>query len=393
MSLATAGHDVEILGVWYTVTGTHHDILLLQQGVWNYCPVLDCHPRGWIGKVKNIWMRSQTSLARKLYKNKGIFTPELLGYGIRALLRAALDRRADLTIVHSEGGLWIGQRLRKAGLRVGVDFEDWFSEDMSQEAQIHRPLERLRAMEQEMLRCCRYSVTTSKVMAASMADRYDAPMPHVVYNAFPWSEREALDQRFKDRTPNRQKATLHWFSQTMGPGRGLELLFSALPHIRIPVEIHLRGESSASAGEWMRQQIPELWQSQVFVHPVVPNHELLSRISEHDIGLSLDDTTIMSRDLTVTNKFFQYVLAGLPVIATATRGQREVLDAFPDAGRLVPPGDARFLATTIHDFVKDAGRLAAHKKAALELARTRYCWEKQVPVVCTAVEEALQEKI
>ncbi|MEO5372346.1 MAG: glycosyltransferase [Magnetococcus sp. DMHC-1] len=390
MALLAAGHDVEILGVWSSQAWVERDALLMQEGIWHFQPALDFRPQGWRGMVKNIGVRLQSRWARELFRRRGRVTPALLGYGVHHLLRAALARRADLTIVHAEGGLWVGEQLRQAGLRVGVDFEDWFSEDLTAAMRQSRPLTFLRRLEQDALRNCRYALTTSHALAASLAERYETPAPQVVYNVFPWADRETLDTLALDRPPGRQRVSLHWFSQTLGPGRGLEFLFAALPHMRIPVEIHLRAQDSPGSREWLARQLSPVWRERVFVHPLVPNRDLLSRIAEHDVGLSLDDTVIPSRDLTVTNKLFQYLLAGLFIVATDTRGQREILGDHPEAGILVPSGDARHLAAALDELAGNPLRLAAGRKAALELAKSRYCWELQAPVVVEAVERALQ---
>ena len=49
---------------------------------------------------------------------------------LKPYLRKAQHIRADLTIVHSEAGLWVGKQLIQKGYAVGVDFEDWFSRDL-----------------------------------------------------------------------------------------------------------------------------------------------------------------------------------------------------------------------------------------------------------------------
>ncbi|PON16127.1 hypothetical protein C2W62_20105, partial [Candidatus Entotheonella serta] len=82
------------------------------------------------------------------------------------------------------------------------------------------------------------------------------------------------------------------------------------------------------------------------VHTTLPNRELLSRIAEHDIGLALEQCDCPSRDLTITNKLFQYLLGGLALIATQTQGQAEAI-AKAQCGQLVPPDDTATLAEAI----------------------------------------------
>jgi glycosyltransferase involved in cell wall biosynthesis len=141
------------------------------------------------------------------------------------------------------------------------------------------------------------------------------------------------------------------------------------------VEVHLRGNCSPQNRLWLTQQIPTAWADFVHTHATVPNAELPARIAENDIGLALEQTTPPSRNLTVTNKLFQYLQAGLAVIATDTAGQREVFQQYPTIGHLVKSGDAIALATAIEDLVCNPTQLRAAKAAARHAAKARFCWE------------------
>src|SRR5437868_12041914 len=58
----------------------------------------------------------------------------------------------------------------------------------------------------------------------------------------------------------------HWFSQTIGPGRGLEMLLKCLPYIKVPSEIHLRGGYPSSAQQWLEPLIPNEWRERSEEH-------------------------------------------------------------------------------------------------------------------------------
>src|SRR5262249_32781020 len=147
---------------------------------------------------------------------------------------------------------------------------------------------------------------------------------------FQWSERSRIDGVLKDRR-NLHIPSIHWFSQTLGPGRGLEKLLAALPLVQHAAEIHLRGNPAAGFETWLRDRVPENWRERIFFHGLVSNEELLSRIAEHDIGFAGEGTYCRSRDLTVTNKILHYLLGGLVVVASDTTGQREVASQTPEA--------------------------------------------------------------
>ena len=182
--------------------------------------------------------------------------------------------------------------------------------------------------------------------------------PTVVYNAFPWSDRDSIDGLSKDRG-DRRLPSIHWFSQTLGPGRGLEDLVAALPLLKSETEVHLRGRPALGFENWLIQRIPEGWRARIKVHQSVSNSELLSRIAEHDIGFAGETSSIRSRNLTVTNKILLYLLGGLAVVASETAGQREVALQAPGSVLLYPSGDASALASCLDELLGVGNALAS----------------------------------
>jgi glycosyltransferase involved in cell wall biosynthesis len=384
-ALANAGHDVTVRGFWFDPELVKRDRILIANKKWRFEPIIDFQPTH---RLNNWSIRLQSRLAKEQFQRFGTFSPGLLGYGAKAMLKVARQTRADLTIVHSEAGLWVGNQLLNEGFRVGVDFEDWFSEDLLPAARATRPIAQLKKLESRLARECTYCLTTSHALAEALAEAYQTPKPTVIYNAFSWAERSQIDNQKRDRQ-NLKLPSLHWFSQTIGPGRGLETLFQALPHLTIPVEIHLRGNYPESARQWLEPLVTSEWRDRIFIHPTVANAELLSRIAEHDVGLALEYTDILSRNLTVTNKLFQYLQAGLAVIATDTAGQREILSQQPAIGRLIPNNDPVALALALKDLLCDSEKLTAVKAASLQAAKEQFCWEKQAEILLEAAELAL----
>ena len=96
-----------------------------------------------------------------------------------------------------------------------------------------------------------------------------------------------------------------------------------------------------------------------------------------------------SRDLTVTNKILQYLLAGLAVVASDTSGQREVAARAPGAVRVYPSGDSRSLALAVDGLLSSRETLGRGKAAALEAARRTYCWEQNAEALTQSVRNAV----
>jgi glycosyltransferase involved in cell wall biosynthesis len=372
-ALAQAGHEVTIAGFWFDPELIKRDQLLIANKKYQFEPIIDFRPTR---KFNNLAVRMKSRVSLEQFRRFGIFSPGLLGFDPTAMLKFARQAKADLTIVHSEAGLWVGDRLLNEGFKVGVDFEDWFSEDLPPAARVSRPIAKLKILESRLARDCTYCLTTSHVLAEAIAEAYSVPKPTVIYNSFPWSERLQLDGKKLDRQ-NLNIPSLHWFSQTIGAGRGLETLFQALEYVRTPLEVHLRGNYPETSRQWLESLIPIEWKKNIFIHPTVPNHELLSRIAEHDIGLALECPNIFSRNLTITNKFFQYLQAGLAVIATDTDGQNEILSQYSQVGLLIPSDDPIALGEAVNILVLNSQEMVNSKDFSLLIAQDKLSWESQ----------------
>lgn len=138
-------------------------------------------------------------------------------------------------------------------------------------------------------------------------------------------------------------------------------------------------------------QVPERWRDRIFFHVPVPNDELLSRIAEHDIGFAGEMKFCRSRDLTVTNKMLQYLLGGLAIVASDTKGQIEIANRALDAVRLYPSGQPSQLAVCLNDILGSPEKLQTAKIASLHAAEQHFCWERQEASLLRAVEQALSE--
>lgn len=314
-----------------------------------------------------------------------------LGPGAPELLAEARALRADLTMVHSEPGLWIGKRLLGEGLRVGVDFEDWFSRDQLPADRSGPVRDWLAALERHHLRYAHCTVATTSVMAEALSraagmDRRPAVVPNC---APPWH----LDRH----GPNDERhvpagtVSLYWVSQTIGPGRGLEVLARALERLDGPWQLCLRG-ALRGHGAWLEKTFPPGVLSRIKILEPVPNRELLSRARAHHIGLALEQPYCDNKDLTASNKLLEYLAAGLAVVCTATRGQLEVLNGAPCAGKSVPPGDDVALAEALQTWIGDPAGLAAARTAAAAAAAVpsgAWHWDRHAQVLLGALAKGV----
>jgi glycosyltransferase involved in cell wall biosynthesis len=387
-TLTGAGYDVEVIGGWFDEILKTRDQELLKRLDIKFTPVVDF-------VENNGSRRFAARLRRKLGElaqvNVGLENSAQLGMFVPALRRATRESRADLLITHSEPAMAaVTTAVRKSFRRIGVDMEDWFSEDGAPEDRRRRPVRLLRSFEQSLLNLGAHTSCPSRAMSDALAAEFSCHPPAVIYNAFEWSERTTLDGQIKDRK-NAQLPSIHWYSQTIGLGRGLEDLFAALPYLQHEAEIHLRGKPKADFEESLTR-VPREWRARIFVHDLVTNEELLSRIAEHDIGFAGEMKYSRSRDLTVTNKILHYLLAGLAVVASDTAGQKEISNQANDAVAIYPSGDSKALADHLNVLLASPEKLRVAKAAALLAAEQTFCWEQQAPVLLESINSSFDRE-
>ena len=372
-ALAAAGHKVEVLGSGVSQEYRERDAKLAQGKKWKFTGLLAGQSA--YGKFMQ---RAKRFLGNEAHRLLGRENRWQLGPMAEALLKEGRKRRADLYIAHSEAGMWAAEQLRREGHRVGVDLEDWYSEDLLAEARKGRPIQLLKTLEKDLLCHGSYSSCTSEAMADALVKEYGCRRPTVIRNVFPIKDREGLDGKWKDRPgmaqwmerndptaerPKEAPVSIHWFSQTVGPGRGLEILFEALEGMEGNWELHLRGNLKGYE-KWLEGVCPAQVRNKLTVHELVGNEELLSRIAEHDIGYAGELKEPPSRDLTITNKVFQYLQGGLAVVASDTAGQKEATREADGGISLFSPERVEELRERLNELLSDPKDLFSQRKKA-----------------------------
>ncbi len=296
----------------------------------------------------------------------------------RELAELAASEKADLYIGHYPTGLAAAAYAASHWqAKLGYDVEDLYTEV----GHTDKKRKRIKLIESRYLPYCSYVSCVSELIADEIVKRYNIPSPIIIHNVFPWSERDKIDGKIKDRRGS--ALSLYWYSQIIGADRGIQDVIRAAGLLKERVQIHLRGYSS----EEIKNKFINLAKTcgvekNIYFHPPVPPTELLSRTVEHDVGLAIDQPDNFNRLLTVANKFFFYLLAGLAIAVTDLPGQRYIMSTLCNAGFLYPPGDYKTLAEHLHRLIVEPMLLQSYKQAALVAVQERWNWEREsIPLV------------
>jgi glycosyltransferase involved in cell wall biosynthesis len=308
--------------------------------------------------------------------------------GDDALLTWAAAQPADLFIAHTQPVLAIAAAAAgRRGVSFAFDCEDLLAEEAADGGQAPWRHTMITRIEARYLSRAAYVSATSQPMAEYLKRTYGLTSVPFWHNCFPRSESEGL--LAPERRPAPSVVELAWMSATIGPGRGLEDVFAALPRVTSPVVLHLYGSIPAQYGEWFDAETGALKDGRrLEVHSMPAPDGVMLALSRHHIGLTLDPNDCLNRSLTVCNKLFLYLQAGLACVATDTPGQRSVIPAGAPYGTIYTSGDVGALVSAISSLCAPASRLAA-QSAAWEVGRSKYCWDVEGHRFLDSVVEAV----
>jgi hypothetical protein len=284
---------------------------------------------------------------------------------------------------------------------IFCDFEDWYSEDLLPGSRSPGLTTVLKRTEEAALKQSLGCWCTSQAMASSLSAAYRCAEPLVVRNVFPRRLREDIDGQWKDRPDMARHLTannpvsrplvdgpvsIYWFSQTIGPGRGLEHLLLALESVQGSWELHLRGGSGLYS-HWFEEICPACIKKKVFIHDLVSLEEVTSRAAEHDVGYCGEPLVPENKNVTISNKFFHYLQAGLAIVASSTAGQQEAAAAAQGAANIYAPGNIQELSKVLQNLVSNREELLEARSCSFRAGAT-LCWENESPKLVEAVRRA-----
>lgn len=379
--LAHQGYVVTIITTCTSVEKRQQDLDILEESTIEYIAALNLIP-GESSWTKRFWHKSSSRIAFEAKLRLGLESPLLLGYAPTLTIGLARKISADLYICHVDQSLYIGKQLIMKGYKVAYDFEDWYSRDYLVRS---RPVRLLQQLEQFALLHGIYCTCPSEAMAQALRNAYDSPKKiEVIYNGFSISENDNMASiEYSPTNPS-----LVWFSQTIGPGRGLETLLESLSLLSIPVCLKLIGDCAVDYREYLEQNFPYSKGHQLSIHDRVLHHDLLAIIKNCTIGLAIEDNFPDNKNTTVSNKILQYVQAGVKVLATSTKGQQEIAVYYPKSIKIVEPGNASEWAQGINFLLSIPLNT---KDDEVNIFNDFFSWEAQEKKLLRIVEYALSK--
>lgn len=382
-TLADAGYTVTVLYMYWNAWGANFDKELIASKKWKAISV------GGDPEYKNIiYLLSRViyKLAQTINrKTKGRFLASIaITRASYFLIREAKIHAADLYIGHNLGALPATVYAAKINKKpCGFDAEDFHRYENSNNDNNANVILKTR-LENKYIPQLNYLTTSSPQIAMAYRQIFVDIKPTDLLNVFPKSNCTVMDTNGPLR--------LFWFSQTIGPNRGLDDVITALQTLdRTCFELHLLGDQSPGTADFINTIINS--DIAVKLHAPIHPDKIIPFANQFDIGLALENKIPINRDICLTNKIFTYMQAGLAIIASDTTAQKAFINNNPTIGHLYPAGDPKALADILSNFYKNGTSLLKAKKESLRLSHERYNWEFESLKFLKIVEDTLHNNL
>jgi glycosyltransferase involved in cell wall biosynthesis len=303
------------------------------------------------------------------------------------LSRAAAAEPADLYIGHCLEALpavaWAARRYRS---KFGFDVEDDHVGELDDVPENQLEIAIRQKIEARFLPQCRHLTASSPCIAQVYRERYDVTTTPIL-NVFPLS----LAPSAPPKSPNGDVLSVYWFSQTIGPDRGLEPVIEAMGKIKGRARLSIRGSDFLGYSAHLKTLANEAGIADAISFlPSAPPNQMALLAAQHDVGLASELSTPPNRAISLTNKVFTYLLAGVPVLLSDTTAQRGLASELGQAARVVDLTAPDAIVDALSSWVQDPRALAAAKCAAWRLGQTKFNWDNEKERFLQSVAQALK---
>jgi len=164
---------------------------------------------------------------------------------------------------------------------------------------------------------------------------------------------------------------LYWRNSTVGMSqRGLGDALEALTHLSDDIVLNVQGRPGSRMSSVEARVSALGLQNRVIFHDAYPSGEAVLSASPYSVGLCPERDTCLNQRLTVSNKIFDYLMAGMAVVCSNLPGLASIVSD-SRAGMMHRAGDVQELAGRIQRLYEDRGMLEELQNNARRYSTTQ----------------------
>ncbi|MFW5959986.1 MAG: glycosyltransferase [Chitinivibrionales bacterium] len=337
---------------------------------YGYTPHVYCDAP--VTPYKPMWKDIDLSVITR-WSHTRCFLPVFILFNLKLVFIMSISR-AGVCIVEDCPPLLTASLIgRIKGIRVIYDSHELFSETPGVKRGVVRRFF-WRVWESAGIRLSKGVITVSEGIKSVLAERFPEKRIQVLPNMPLYTARE-----YRKDPELSEKSIRLLYQGALRKGSGLmDALKGIRGKERISIDIFGSGEEEAALREYACDYG---MQERVRFRGVIESSELALKTPCYDIGLHLLHPLNRSFDLTLSNKIFEYLQAGLPVLLSNTNAHKELLERYP-VGIVVPYGDPdsieRGLIALIKEYPFYHSRVLAHRRVL--------CWGNYEEVLIKEIQ-------
>ncbi|MGT3070934.1 glycosyltransferase family 4 protein [Pseudomonas putida] len=285
------------------------------------------------------------------------------------LMVQMLRYRADVVHAHDVNTLptaWLAAKLGKSQLVYDAH-------EISTSREGYSSFRRLVALvEKWLMPKADGTITTTDARAKFFARAYNVKRPTVLQNRPRFTPCDATDRIRKELGLN-EPWPIILYQGGLQQGRGLEKLINSVSLVPDAYFVFIGGGRLTQS--LIQLSSDKGLNNRVYFIPTVSLADLPSYTASADIGVQPIENTCLNHYTTDSNKLFEYLTAGLPVVATNFPEIRKIVHR-NEVGTLVPHNDALALAAALNELVSNTTLRSTFSRNA-RITAHHLNWEEQ----------------
>ena len=236
-------------------------------------------------------------------------------------------------------------------------------------------------LERYLIKKVQAVITVSDGIAEQYKLRYKIQKPYVIMNC-PYKQEVEKKDIFRKTFNISENQRIFLYQGGLCEGRGLELLIEAFKNYpRNDTVLVFLGYGPLE--KFIKETADDC--KNIYFHNAVPPNELLNYTTAADIGICYISNTCLSYYYCLPNKFFEYCMAGLPILANNLPEIKNIVQKYK-CGEIIEREDVLSINETI-DRIMDKD-LGYYSENAYKVSK-EYLWEieekKLIDIFCKLI--------
>jgi glycosyltransferase involved in cell wall biosynthesis len=298
----------------------------------------------------------------------------------RALAHALADIDADVFVTHDYAALpMVAEAARRRSARFAYDCREYYAGQHA-DSRLWRftAPPAVRAIEGRHIGSAAWVTTVSDGLADLLVKQYALPVRPTIVRSTP----VLVD--IETHEPADEWVAL--FHGHLRPDRNVHGLIDSVAQWPEHIRLEVRGNGPAAYVQQLHEKVRSLGiTGRVQLLPAVPYTEVITSAARADVGIIPWPLDQPQKQISLPNKLFEYLMAGLAVVATGPSEASRLVESY-GFGVGYAPASPEALAAVLGGLSRD--QLLSLRAGAMS-ARDELCWERERDVLWSLWERLL----